>query len=99
LLSAVANEKLTIAARADAARELGKRQERSSVQPLLRILSDRYDRLAFEIVIAVRKVGDPSALPALRNYLERARQQKIQIPGKLNAAIQKAIDDLSDKAR
>ena len=65
LLEAVTDSELEVKVRANAAEKLGELRERATVGPLLMCLPGGGDLLTFEIVIALGKIGDYTAVKTL----------------------------------
>jgi hypothetical protein len=82
--------------RADAVAELPAYKEKAVVIRLAELLKQHLaDAIGYEAIVALEKIGDPDALPALR-WVENRDYVK---PGKLNAALKQAITSLEKKAR
>jgi HEAT repeat protein len=64
-------------------------KEEATAGPLIQLLPGDYDALTFEIVIALGDIKSPRALPALK---EMYHEEKINVPGKIRAALQGAIE-------
>jgi hypothetical protein len=72
--------------------QLGRRREAAVVPRLLRFLPGEGDVITFRVVIALGQIGDRRALPALRKLRDDPAHR---LPGKINAALEGAIDNLS----
>lgn len=73
-----------------------KKLGRDGVPALIRLLPGRYDVITFDAVNALGEIGDPTALPKLR---EMQHETKVVVPGKINAAIHHAIEVIEPRQR
>ena len=65
-------------ARANAARAIGILRGRAAVPDLVEALHSKDDKLMYESLVAIQKIGDPSAAPRV-TFLLRDLQEKIQV--------------------
>jgi len=65
-------------ARANAARALGVLRGRDAIPDLIEALRSKDDKLMYESLVAVQKIGDPSAAPRI-SFLLRDLDEKIQV--------------------
>jgi HEAT repeat protein len=65
-------------ARANAARAVGVLRGRSAIPDLVEALRSKDDKLMYESLIAIQKIGDPAAAPRI-SFLLRDLQEKIQV--------------------
>ena len=64
--------------RANAARALGVLRGRDAIPDLVEALRSKDDKLMYESLVAVQKIGDPAAAPRI-SFLLRDLQEKIQV--------------------
>jgi HEAT repeat protein len=64
-------------ARANAARAIGVLRGRAAIPDLIEALHSKDDKLMYESLVAIQKIGDPSAAPRVA-FLVRDLQEKIQ---------------------
>ena len=64
--------------RANAARALGVLRGRAAIPDLVEALRSKDDKLMYESLVAVQKIGDPAAAPRI-SFLLRDLQEKIQV--------------------
>jgi hypothetical protein len=83
---------LNFQSRSNAVDEIGKLKERTSVPRLLRLLPGHYDALTFRCLVALEEIGDPRAIPALERMQKEAQEKQIDIPGKINTALDRALE-------
>lgn len=65
-------------ARANAARALGVLRGRAAIPDLIEALRSKDDKLMYESLVAVQKIGDPSSAPRI-SFLLRDLDEKIQV--------------------
>ena len=65
-------------ARANAARAIGVLRGRAAVPDLIEALHSKDDKLMYESLVAIQKIGDPSAAPRV-TFLLRDLEEKIQV--------------------
>ena len=67
---------------------------RDGVPALIQLLPGGYTAISLDAIEALGEIGDPSALPKLR---EMRRENNVIVPGKINAALSDAIKQLEAK--
>jgi HEAT repeat protein len=77
-LGKIARGGSSLEARAVAARAVGVLRGRAAIPDLVEALRSKDDQLMFESLIAIQKIGDPSAAPRI-SFLLRDLEEKIQI--------------------
>ena len=77
-LGKLARGAASLDARANAARGLGVLRGRAAIPDLLEALRSKDDQLMYESLVAVQKIGDPSAAPRIA-FLLRDLDEKIQV--------------------
>jgi HEAT repeat protein len=65
-------------ARANAARAVGVLRGQAAIPDLIEALRSKDDKLMYESLVAIQKIGDPSAAPRI-SFLLRDLQEKIQV--------------------
>ena len=65
-------------ARANAARAVGVLRGRAAIPDLIEALHSKDDKLMYESLVAIQKIGDPSAAPRI-TFLLRDLEEKIQV--------------------
>jgi HEAT repeats len=88
LLRIAEDEVQPYSARVEALDQLGERREPATVPRLLRLLPGEGDVVTLRAVIALGKIGDRRALPALRKIRDDPDQE---FPGKINTALEGTI--------
>jgi hypothetical protein len=71
--------------------ELGKRRARAAVPELHKLLPGEYDVLTLGVVAALGEIRDPRSSLTLKKMLADAEAAGIEIPGKINTVIHRAI--------
>ncbi|HNY42066.1 MAG TPA: HEAT repeat domain-containing protein [Bryobacteraceae bacterium] len=84
--------------RANAARALGILRDRDGVQTLIEALRSKDDRLIFESLIGLQKIGDPEAGPRVV-FLMRDLVEKVQLAAIETAGLLKAKDAVGELRR
>jgi len=84
--------------RANAARALGILRDRDSVQTLIEALRSKDDRLIFESLIALQKIGDPASGPRVV-FLMRDLVEKVQLAAIETGGLLKAKDAVGELRR
>ena len=92
LLAIATNPGLPPDERARAADGLGEVRSRSAVPQLVEMLPGDFDVLTFSVVRALGRIGDPAALPKLREV--DGLSTRVRVPGAINAAVRSAIEAL-----
>jgi HEAT repeat protein len=91
LLTTAENVQLPLHERSAAIRQIGDMRDKVVVARLCRLLSQDFDVVTFETIIALDKIGDPAALPALDQLSEG---EDLQIPGQVNVVLRRTITRL-----
>jgi HEAT repeat protein len=68
----------SLESRANAARAIGVLRGRAAIPDLVEALRSKDDKLMYESLVALQKIGDPSAAPRI-SFLLRDLQEKIQV--------------------
>ena len=68
----------SLESRANAARAIGVLRGRATIPDLVEALRSKDDKLMYESLVALQKIGDPSAAPRI-SFLLRDLQEKIQV--------------------
>lgn len=68
----------SVDARANAARAVGVLRGRAAIPDLVEALRSKDDKLMYESLVAIQKIGDPAAAPRI-SFLLRDLQEKIQV--------------------
>src|SRR6516225_3389010 len=97
LLRVVEDPRMRLNERGQAAVAVGKLKEAGAIPRLARLLPRDYTVLGYDIVIALGDLGDSRALPALLRYRETADRDGDDIPGKINAALDGALEKLKGR--
>ncbi len=77
-LGKLARGAASLDARADAARALGVLRGRAAIPDLVEALRSKDDKLMYESLVAIQKIGDPAAAPRI-SFLLRDLEEKIQV--------------------
>jgi hypothetical protein len=94
LLVIAENQGLEYGERVEAIRSLGRLGDRGAVARLLWLSAPTNDVVALESIHAVGDIGDPRALPRLREILD----EPVERQGKINTALIMAIEKLEKPA-
>lgn len=92
LIKIVENDKADLSVRTKAVDELAKKKAKQTTLRLGKVLQGRYDVLAFRILVAFEQFRDPRANPIIRKYQNDAKKKRIVLPGKINTAVEQALD-------
>jgi HEAT repeat protein len=77
-LGRLARAGASLESRANAARAIGVLRGRAAIPDLIEALRSKDDKLMYESLVAVQKIGDPTAAPRI-SFLLRDLQEKIQV--------------------
>jgi HEAT repeat protein len=99
LFKVAEDPRLDYQTRAEAVRQIGLQWNREAVPRLIRLLPSPYDVVTREVILALGEIGDPRALPALRQVVADAEKNKIDFPPGFWPALEQAHDQIVEKQR
>jgi hypothetical protein len=96
LLKIAEDKRRPASERLDALRGLGELKDKRTVDRLLQMLPGDLDVVTAKVVRTLEDIGDPRALPRLRQFRDGELTGEEEIPGKINVGLKYAIRRLEE---